>query len=192
MVEAAILLFTLPVNMPDAVPVEFAQPESLKHFGNTWWELVDPDNPDSPPVEVWESQVGPWFEPWCDKPLCALVPPRADGKREARYLLRTSERADRAFAYEDVDNARLFVSEGNQTVLAYNYGMMLADGVPEDRRRSCYVHPLLGLDGEQISGDFERDHYHHRGVLWAWPHMTVGDREVSLWDLRGIQARFEK
>ncbi|MBM3476824.1 MAG: hypothetical protein FJX75_26425 [Armatimonadetes bacterium] len=69
---------------------------------------------------------------------------------------------------------------------------MLAEGVPEDRRRSCYVHPLLGLDSEQISGDFERDHYHHRGLFWAWPNMTVGGKTVSLWDLRGIQARFEE
>jgi hypothetical protein len=188
MVESVILLLALPMDMPDAVPVTFARPQAFESVGNTHWELTEADDPDATPIPVWESQVGPWS----DKPLCALVPPPKTAERPVRYVLRTSEHPRQALAFEDVDSKSLFVSDDGKTVLAYNYGMILADGVPEDRRRSCYVHPLLGLDGEQISGDFERDHYHHRGLFWAWPNMTVGGKTVSLWDLRGIQARFEQ
>ena len=192
MLESVILLLALPTDMPGPVPVEFAVPAPLKGAGGPFWELHEADNPDAPPIPVWQSQVGPWFEPWCDKPLCALIPPPRTAARPARYVLSTEARAERAFALEEADDARLFVSEGAQTVLAYNYGMVLADGVPEDRRRSCYVHPLFGLDGEQVSGDFEKDHYHHRGLFWAWPNVIVNGRTASLWDLRGVQDRFER
>jgi AcrR family transcriptional regulator len=40
--------------------------------------------------------------------------------------------------------------------------------VPEKFRRSCYIHPLYGLDGEVMTEDFPVDHRHHRGVFWAW------------------------
>ncbi len=192
MLESVVLLFALPANMPGPALVEFAVPAPLRDFGNAFLELCEADDPDAPAVPVWRSQVGPWSEPWCDKPLCAVIPPPRSASRPLKYVLSTEARIDRPFALEEVDGERLSVSEGTQTVLAYNHGMMLADGVPEDRRRSCYVHPLLGLDGEQISGDFEKDHYHHRGFFWAWPNVTVGGQTASLWDLRGIQARFEE
>jgi len=192
MLQSLILLFALPAEMPDAVPVEFAVPASLRGLGNTFLELREIDGPGAPPIPVWRSQVGPWSELECDRPLCALMPPPRAAGRPVPYDLLTEAPPDRAFTLEEVDDARLIVSEGAQTVLAYNLGMQLAEGVPEDRRRSCYLHPIFGLDGEQITGDFERDHYHHRGVFWAWPNMTVGGKMVDLWDLRGIQARFEQ
>ncbi|MCL6506557.1 MAG: PmoA family protein, partial [Bryobacteraceae bacterium] len=42
---------------------------------------------------------------------------------------------------------RLEVHEDGRPVLAYNYGMVLKEGVPESRRRSGYVHPLWAPDG---------------------------------------------
>ena len=64
------------------------------------------------------------------------------------------------------------VSEGEVPVLAYNYGDQLAEGIDENRTRSCYVHPLFGLDGEILSDDFPRDHLHHRGVSMMWPRAS--------------------
>ena len=64
--------------------------------------------------------------------------------------------------------------------------------VPADRARSSYVHPLYGLDGEVITDDFPKDHYHHRGLFWAWPHVRVGTEETDLWMLKGIRQQFER
>jgi sugar/nucleoside kinase (ribokinase family) len=36
--------------------------------------------------------------------------------------------------------------------------MVLPEGVPEDRRRSCYIHPIYGLDGQVLTDDFPKDH----------------------------------
>jgi hypothetical protein len=192
MLESVILLFALPGEMPAPVLVEFAVPGPLEGFANTFLELQEADAPGAPVIPVWRAQVGPWSQPWCDRPLCALIPPPVTGTRPVRYVLRTEAPIDGPFALMDDGRGKLLLSSDDRPVLTYNYGPMLADGVPEDRRRSCYVHPILGLDGETITGDFEPDHYHHRGLFWAWPNMTVDGQTVSLWDLRGIEARFEK
>jgi hypothetical protein len=64
--------------------------------------------------------------------------------------------------------------------------------VPADRARSTYLHPLYGLDGEVLTDDFPKDHYHHRGLFWAWPHVSIDGKEYDLWMLKGIAQRFER
>ncbi len=80
------------------------------------------------------------------------------------------------------------VSEGDDPVLVYNHGDQLAEGIDANRTRSCYVHPLFGLDGEILTDDFPRDHLHHRGVSMMWPRMRVGDLKVDHWHLDGIRT----
>ena len=94
------------------------------------------------------------------------------------------------FAAASTNSLRL--SEGQRPVLVYNHGVLLKDGVPADRARSTYVHPLFGLDGEVLTDDFPKDHYHHRGLFWAWPHVLVGTNHYDLWLLKGIEQRFER
>jgi hypothetical protein len=60
-------------------------------------------------------------------------------------------------------------------VFVYNYGMQLKPGVPEDRRRACYLHPVWTPGGTIVTDDFPADHYHHRGIFWAWPRVKVGE-----------------
>ncbi|MCX8108950.1 MAG: PmoA family protein [Verrucomicrobiae bacterium] len=96
------------------------------------------------------------------------------------------------FRFADIDEKSLGLWEGQKPVLVYNHGVIARENVPADRARSCYVHPLYGLDGEVLTDDFPRDHYHHRGLFWAWPHINIGGTEYSLWDLRGIRHRFER
>jgi len=78
-------------------------------------------------------------------------------------------------------------------VLVYNHGVIASPpGVPADRARSAYVHPLYGLEGEVLTDDFPKDHHHHRGLFWAWPHVKIGSQHYSLWDLQGIRHQFER
>jgi hypothetical protein len=46
------------------------------------------------------------------------------------------------------------------------------------------------LDGEVLTDDFPKDHYHHRGVFWAWPHVTINRQEYDLSALHGLEQRF--
>jgi len=96
------------------------------------------------------------------------------------------------FRFADVSEKSLGLWEGDKPVLVYNHGVISKSGVPADRARSSYVHPMYGLDGEVLTDDFPKDHYHHRGLFWSWPHVKIGEKEYSLWDLRGIRHQFER
>jgi len=100
--------------------------------------------------------------------------------------------ASAGFKIENAGGKHLVVSEGNRPVLAYNYGMMLPQGVSARWRRSCYIHPIYGLSGETLTDDFPADHLHHRGLATMWAHVMVGDRKYDLWHLKGIKPRFRR
>ena len=95
------------------------------------------------------------------------------------------------FTLETVGPGRSLLRELGRPVLVYNHGEQLAVDVPQDRTRSCYVHPLFGLDGEVLTDDFPHDHLHHRGVAMMWPRVRIGDQSVDQWHLAGIRTRNE-
>ncbi len=96
------------------------------------------------------------------------------------------------FRFQEVNDKSLGLWEGDHPVLVYNHGKLLKEGVPTDRARSTYIHPLYGLDGEVLTDDFPKDHYHHRGIFWAWPHVRSGGKEYDLWMLKGVEQQFER
>ncbi|MGZ4962740.1 MAG: DUF6807 family protein, partial [Limisphaerales bacterium] len=99
--------------------------------------------------------------------------------------------ANAGFRFADVNENSLGLWEGERPVLVYNHGVISKQGVPADRARSSYVHPLYGLDGEILTDDFPKDHFHHRGLFWAWPHVRIGEQDYDLWMLKGIRHQFE-
>jgi Family of unknown function (DUF6807) len=44
----------------------------------------------------------------------------------------------------------------------------------------------------EVTDDFPKDHYHHRGVFWVWPIVEVEGERRDLWLMEGIRKRFEK
>ena len=96
-----------------------------------------------------------------------------------------------AFAFQDHPAAgKLDLTESGKPVFTYNYGMQLAPGVPESRRRSSYLHPLYAPDGTVLTDDFPKDHYHHRGLSWMWPVVLADGKRCNLWEIAGIRQRF--
>ncbi len=94
------------------------------------------------------------------------------------------------FAFRETSRGSLELSDNGKPVYVYNYGMMLKEGVPEDRRRSSYLHPVWAPDGTVLTDDFPKDHYHHRGIFWTWPEVTVGGQKYDLWGIQGIHQKF--
>ncbi len=91
------------------------------------------------------------------------------------------------------DGKALTVLDGEQPVLVYRYEYVDPPaGVDAHFKRSTYIHPLYGLDGEVLTQDFPADHYHHRGVFWAWPESTVGGKKIDVWALDGVREKHEK
>ena len=78
-------------------------------------------------------------------------------------------------------------------MLVYNHGVVTGEKVPASdsrRSRACYIHPLWGLNGEVLTDDFPKDHYHHHGVFWAWPHVEIENEKHDLWMYKDIAPRF--
>ncbi len=82
---------------------------------------------------------------------------------------------------EDAARGTLTLQDAGKPVLTYVFGDQLKKGVPKQYTRACYVHPLYDLDGEPLTDDFPKDHYHHRGVFWTWPRMKARGKSVQTW-----------
>lgn len=81
------------------------------------------------------------------------------------------------------DDSAYFL-EGMDSVLVYRATETSLRG---NFKRSNYIHPLYGLDGEIITEDFPEDHKHHRGIFWAWHQLYVGDTRIGDgWEVKDI------
>lgn len=92
------------------------------------------------------------------------------------------------FRFDEQDGKQLTLTDGTVPVFTYRYDLVPHDNVPDkDLRKTagCYVHPLFGLNGEVLTDNAPLDHYHHHGVFWTWPHVSVHqtDGTVKQYDL---------
>ncbi|GAB6166336.1 hypothetical protein JCM19992_23360 [Thermostilla marina] len=126
--------------------------------------------------------------------LIAVVPPVDETSEYS--ILSSRKKAAPLFRLEDVDKTSVRIYQDSTPVLQYNYGTIVNETVPENeprRQRACYVHPIWGMDGEILTDDFPKDHYHHHGMFWTWPHVIIGENEYSLWEDKGnLRQRFVK
>lgn len=137
--------------------------------------------------------------------LLAVIPPvqaptgaKSADRSSRRFVLRSaparsSQQAD--FAFEDLNDKSLKLSYCGKPVMVYNHGLITNPRVPaSDHRRSraCYVHPLWGLSGEELTDDFPPDHYHHHGIFWTWPHVGIDGKQHDLWAGNTIFQRLVK
>jgi hypothetical protein len=100
--------------------------------------------------------------------------------------------ASAEFRFE-LKNGQLSLYEDDQPLWVYHSEMVdPPEGVDEKFRRSSYFHPVYGLDGEVISQDFPSDHYHHRGIYWAWPETASDGRKMDIWTIKGAHQVFVK
>ena len=89
------------------------------------------------------------------------------------------------FAFREVSPSSLELTENGKPVFVYNFGGILAAGVPEETRRSTYLHPVYAPDGTVLTDDFNPDHRHHRGIFWAWAAVTFDGKTGDVWNLKG-------
>lgn len=126
--------------------------------------------------------------------VVASIPPRESASGCRRFRLEPADApGDGAFRFDDASEKSVGLWDGEQPVLVYNYGVITREEIPENeprRSRSSYIHPLYGLRGEVLTDDFPRDHYHHHGVFWTWPHVGIDGQEYDIWADRGIRQQF--
>jgi hypothetical protein len=99
----------------------------------------------------------------------------------AIFIFSFSALAQSSFTWKDAGNGQLQLLEHNQPALTYNYGPQYKSPAPEDRRRCCYIFPLYTPAGVSMLDDFPQDHWHHRGLFWAWPQVETAGKKYDLW-----------
>jgi hypothetical protein len=110
----------------------------------------------------------------------------------AQPLWGQSIESQAAFRFEDVRDGSLKLWQGKQPVLVYHAERVKRTGAAAVGNRASYVHPIYGLDGEVITDDFPKDHYHHHGLFWGWPHVTIGGKDHDFWKMSGTDIRFKR
>ncbi|MEX1136294.1 MAG: PmoA family protein [Balneolales bacterium] len=97
---------------------------------------------------------------------------------------------EQGFSFQD-DGSALTILDGDQPVLSILHGRIdPPEGMDGEYWRSNYIHPIYGLDGEELTEDFPEDHPHHRGLFWTWPDVTYGDKNIDPWALIGARQLF--
>ncbi|MFQ6133893.1 MAG: PmoA family protein [Armatimonadota bacterium] len=97
--------------------------------------------------------------------------------------------ADSPFGWVDEDGALKLLCN-DRPVLQYNYGVVEPpEGVGRAFARNAYMHPVWNPAGRVVSGDFPRDHYHQRGVFFAWVKTEFGDLHPDFWNLGKLTGR---
>ena len=67
-------------------------------------------------------------------------------------------------------------------------GAYFTDGSRYGGERSDYIHPLYGFNGEPLTGDYPKDHLHHRGLWWSWCEVRHHEKIGDLWAVCKIRA----
>ncbi|HNY39536.1 MAG TPA: PmoA family protein [Bryobacteraceae bacterium] len=85
------------------------------------------------------------------------------------------------FEWKTGANQRHELFENGKPVLVYNAGVESRPEAPPERARCCYVYPLYTPAGVSPLDDFPKDHWHHRGLFWAWPYVSINGKVHDIW-----------
>lgn len=65
------------------------------------------------------------------------------------------------------------------------------EGLPQDYRRSGYIHPVYTPTGQELTGDYPADHAHQHAVFFAWVKGTFDGKNVDFWNQAKKLGRIE-
>ena len=159
--------------------------------------LVDSGSPELMVPVQWTPAIAKDGTPAKHQLLLTAIPPggRADQPRQFRWKSADEPAVEPPLRWVDESEVSIKALQGDSPVLVYNHGPITCERLPQndDRRtRSCYVHPVWGLNDEILTDDFSADHVHHHGVFWTWPHVEIEGQHYDLWVSKGIRQRFVK
>jgi methane monooxygenase PmoA-like len=92
----------------------------------------------------------------------------------------------------DRDDRHLLVKVDGKPVFTYNHATVPSPDPKEPcYARSGYIHPLYDPSGRVITDDFNPDHAHQHGIMFAWRKTTFEGRLTNGWDQKTGTGRVE-
>lgn len=197
-ISAAEPILALP-GLAEPLSFQIESPEGEQLSLGSQLTLVEAGYPDNRPVAQAVPLVSAEGLPIESKAaIAATVAPGERVGKDRRFKLTSTEKPSTeptALNVTELNDKSVQIADGDQPVLVYNFGVITNESIPEKehrRIRACYVHPVYGLSGELLTDDFPRDHYHHHGIFWTWPHVSVDGVEHDLWAGNTIRQQFVK
>ncbi len=90
------------------------------------------------------------------------------------------------------DGKQLRVTADGKPVLTYRCAVVPSPNPKEPcYAKSGYIHPLMSPAGKLLTDDFNPDHAHQHGIMFAWRRTTCEGRSTNGWDQKAGQGRVE-
>ncbi len=168
--------------------VRYELPNELqneKHFS-----LVRVDNGKSIPVQKETTSER--------NKLLWILEDELPAKNIRKYKLQVSKQAKhpsaktvRAVELKD-DGKQILIKVGDKPVMVYRHAIVNSP-IPNEPyyARSGYIHPLYTPSGKIISDDFNPDHAHQHGIMFAWRKILFDARHNNAWDQKTMLGRVE-
>ena len=90
------------------------------------------------------------------------------------------------------DGKRLTVKVGQKPVLVYNQAVVPS---PDPKQayyaKSGYIHPVYNPSGQVVTDDFNPEHAHQHGIMFAWRKTTFEGRLTNGWDQKASTGKVE-
>jgi hypothetical protein len=147
--------------------------------------LVRLDNGQATPVQVEEAGI---------PRACWCVREKLPAGKTLRYRLgpATDQPADSGGVSVTDDGKRLWVKVAGRNVLAYNHAVVPSPNPAEPYyAKSGYLHPVFSPSGQLVTDDFNPDHPHQHGIMFAWRKTTFEGRSTNGWDQKSQLGRVE-
>jgi len=90
------------------------------------------------------------------------------------------------------DGKHLIVKVAEKPVLVYNHAVVPSpDPAQPCYARSGHIHPVYNPSGQVVTDDFNPNHMHQHGIMFAWTKSTFEGRPANCWDQKGGQGNVE-
>jgi hypothetical protein len=90
------------------------------------------------------------------------------------------------------DGRRLWVKVAGKPVMAYNHAIVPSPVAAEPYyAKSGYFHPVFTPSGQILTDDFNPNHPHQHGIMFAWRKTTFEGRATNGWDQKSRLGRVE-
>ncbi len=71
-------------------------------------------------------------------------------------------------------------------ILRYHHAALAPpEKVSKRYARSAFIHPAWSPSGDELTHNFPRDHYHHKGIWMPWTKAVFRGKGVDFWNLGG-------
>jgi len=133
------------------------------------------------------------FDPAAGRRVAWIIRDKLPAGQVRRYRLAPAAAAPAmgGVSVQD-DGMHLLVEVGGKPVLTYNHAVVPSpDPKQPYYQRSGYLHPVFNPSGQVVTDDFNPDHMHQHGIMFAWTKATFEGRPANCWDQKGGQGRVE-